>query len=118
MPISTPEGSIVDAASWLQQLLLGTIAGVVAMIAIAGVGLAMLTGRFEVRRGGLVVLGCFILFGASAIAAGLREVLGVGERPQVIADVAPPPPVAALPQSVPRPPDYDPYGGAAMPQQR
>lgn len=41
------------------------------MVAVASIGFLMLTGRIEPRRAGRVVLDCFILFGASAIAAGI-----------------------------------------------
>lgn len=78
---SDPAGSgvIVGAVSWLQNTLLGTVATVVAVIAVAAVGLLMLTGRLNWRYGATVILGCFILFGASAIVAGIRaSVQGLG----------------------------------------
>jgi type IV secretion system protein VirB2 len=70
-----PAGSnvIVGALSWLQGTLLGTVATVAAVIAVAAVGFMMLTGRLNWRYGGTVILGCFILFGASAIVAGIRQ---------------------------------------------
>lgn len=69
-----PAGSnvIVGAMSWLQGTLLGTVATVAAVIAIAAVGFMMLTGRMQWRQGATVVLGCFIVFGAGAIVAGIR----------------------------------------------
>lgn len=66
-------GPIVSAVQWLQGTLLGTVATVIAVIAIACVGLLMLTGRVDWRRGAVVVLGCFILFGAVSIVAGIRS---------------------------------------------
>lgn len=70
-----PAGSnvIVGALSWLQGTLLGTVATVAGVIAVAGVGFMMLTGRLSWRYGATVILGCFILFGASAIVAGIRQ---------------------------------------------
>ena len=70
-----PEGSgvIIDAVNWLQGTLLGTVATVAAVIAIAAVGFLMLTGRMDWRRGGVVILGCFVLFGAASIVAGIRS---------------------------------------------
>jgi type IV secretion system protein VirB2 len=70
-----PEGSgvIVAAVSWLQGTLLGTVATVVAVIAVASVGFLMLTGRIDWRRGAVVILGCFILFGAASIVAGIQS---------------------------------------------
>lgn len=69
-----PEGSgvMVGAVNWLQGTLLGTVATTVAVIAIAAVGFMMLTGRLNWRHGAVVVLGCFILFGAASIVAGIR----------------------------------------------
>lgn len=71
---SDPSGSgvIVSAVSWLQGTLLGTVATVVAVIAVATVGFMMLTGRINWRHGVTVILGCFILFGASTIVAGIH----------------------------------------------
>lgn len=73
--LSDPQGSgpIVSAAQWLQGTLLGTVATVLAVIAVACVGFLMLTGRMDWRRGGVVILGCFILFGAVSIVAGIRS---------------------------------------------
>lgn len=69
-----PEGSgvIVRAVDWLQGTLLGTVATVVAVIAVAAVGFMMLTGRVNWRHGAVVILGCFVLFGAASIVAGIR----------------------------------------------
>jgi type IV secretory pathway VirB2 component (pilin) len=69
-----PEGSgvIINAVGWLQGTLLGTVATTVAVIAVAVVGFMMLTGRINWRHGAVVILGCFILFGAASIVAGIR----------------------------------------------
>ena len=66
-------GVIVSAVNWLQGTLLGTVATVVAVIAVAAVGLMMLTGRINWRYGATVILGCFILFGAASIVAGIQS---------------------------------------------
>ena len=70
-----PEGSgvIVSAVEWLQSTLMGTVATVVAVIAVAAVGFMMLTGRVNWRHGAVVILGCFVLFGAASIVAGIRS---------------------------------------------
>lgn len=75
-----PAGSsvIVDAVNWLQGTLLGTVATVVAVIAVAAVGFMMLTGRINWRHGASVILGCFIVFGAASIVAGIRSAAGGG----------------------------------------
>jgi len=65
-------GAIINALNWLQGTLLGTVATVAAVIAIAAVGFMMLTGRINWRHGAVVILGCFILFGAASIVAGIR----------------------------------------------
>ena len=51
-----PEGSgvFVNAVHWLQGTLLGTVATVVAVIAIASVGFMMLAGRINWRHGAVV----------------------------------------------------------------
>jgi type IV secretion system protein VirB2 len=78
--IGDPAGSgvIVSAVRWLEGTLLGTIATVVAVIAVASVGLLMLTGRINWRYGATVILGCFILFGAASIVAGIQSTASLG----------------------------------------
>lgn len=66
-------GAISAALGWLQGTLMGTVATVAAVIAVAAVGFMTLTGRMNWRHAATVVLGCFILFGASAIVAGIRQ---------------------------------------------
>ncbi len=70
-------GPIVAALSWLQGTLLGNVATMVAVIAVAMVGFMMLTGRMNWRFGATVILGCFILFGAASIVAGIQSAAGV-----------------------------------------
>lgn len=67
---------IGGALTWLQGTLLGTVATVAAVIAVAAVGFMMLTGRMEWRRGLTVVVGCFIIFGAGALVAGIKQAAG------------------------------------------
>lgn len=71
-------GPIVGAVRWLEGTLLGTVATVVAVIAVASVGFMMLTGRMNWRYGATVILGCFILFGAASIVAGIQASAGAG----------------------------------------
>jgi type IV secretion system protein VirB2 len=75
-----PAGSnvILNAVTWLQGTLLGNVATALAVIAVGATGLLMLTGRIDWRRGATVILGCFILFGAGAIVAGIRSVATAG----------------------------------------
>jgi type IV secretion system protein VirB2 len=69
-----PQGSgpILGAVNWVQGTLLGNVATSVAVIAVAVVGFMMLTGRMNWKHGITVILGCFILFGATAIVAGIQ----------------------------------------------
>ena len=77
--LSDPAGSgvLVSAVRWLQGTLLGTVATVVAVIAVASVGVLMLTGRINRRYGATVIIGCFILFGAASIVAGIQSTAGL-----------------------------------------
>lgn len=108
---------LLAAARWIEALLLGPLATSVAVIAIAAVGLLMLTGRVNVRRGLTVIVGCFILFGAGTIAQGLRG--GVALATGDATDPAPSPPQSDLPTAladfeVGPTPSADPYAGAAL----
>jgi len=78
--LADPQGSgaIVSAVRWLEGTLLGTVATVVAVIAVASVGFLMLTGRINWRYGATVILGCFILFGAASIVAGIQSTASAG----------------------------------------
>ncbi|WP_369411997.1 TrbC/VirB2 family protein [Hephaestia mangrovi] len=78
--LADPAGSgpLIAAVHWLQGTLLGTIATVVAVIAVAAVGFMMLTGRINWRYGATVILGCFILFGAASIVAGIQSTAQLG----------------------------------------
>lgn len=113
--LADPTGSspIVAAVLWLQGTLLGTIATTLAVVAVAWVGLLMLTGRIELRRGVSVVVGCFILFGASSIAAGIQSAAsspaGTGD-PEIVS----PSPSVIIPPSTRG--GYDPYAGASVPR--
>lgn len=71
-------GVIVGAVRWLEGTLLGTVATVVAVIAVAVVGFMMLTGRMNWRYGASVIVGCFILFGAASIVAGIQSTAQLG----------------------------------------
>src|SRR5260370_12192516 len=102
-----PAGSspLIAALDWVQGTLLGNLATAAAVIAVAAVGFMMLTGRMDWRRGLTVVIGCFIIFGAVSIVAGvppLSRVRHSGQRPPGRPSHAlrPPPP----PRAVPPPP--------------
>ena len=69
-------GPIVAALGWLQGTLLGNVATAVAVMAVAAVGFMMLTGRLNWRFGATVIIGVFILFGATTIVAGIQSAAG------------------------------------------
>lgn len=73
-----PQGSgpIVNALAWLQGTLLGNVATAIAVMAVAAIGFMMLTGRMNWRFGATVIIGLFILFGASTIVAGIQGASG------------------------------------------
>lgn len=75
---ANPSGSgpINAALGWIEGTLLGSVATTAAVIAVAVVGLMMLTGRIDWRRGLTVILGAFILFGAATIVAGIKGAAG------------------------------------------
>ena len=77
---SDPQGAgpIVAALAWLLGTLLGNVATGVAGMAVAAVGCGMLTGRMNWRFGATVIIGCFILFGAASIVAGIQSAAAVG----------------------------------------
>ena len=111
-------GTLVAAMDWIEGTLLGTVATSVAAVAVASVGLLMLSGRVDWRRGATVALGAFILFGAGSVAAGLRSAAAGGDAWAPLpppAAPAPAPAVPAAPASPPpaAPPAADPYAGAS-----
>jgi type IV secretion system protein VirB2 len=108
--------ALVVAVRWLEITLLGTIATTTAVICVAWIGVTMLTGRIQVRHCMTTILGCFVLFGASSIAAGIQcaahgECAVADDSVQSRADIAP---LAAPPPPIIIPPRSDPYAGAAI----
>lgn len=113
---STPpsDGStLVEAANWAASLLTGSVGTIVAILAVATVGFAMLLGRVSVRDGARVVIGCFILFGAPLIG---RELLGLARWNSGPVSVEGQP-ASPAPIVIPTPPprNRDPYAGASVP---
>ena len=109
-------GALPAAVDWVQGVLLGSAGTAIAVLAVAGVGAALLQGRLAPRDGLRVVLGCFILFGAPAITQGLmrlaQDTSSTAVAVPVTVPLMPPPPQLPSPRSNP----FDPYAGAAVPQ--
>ncbi len=103
---------LATAMGWLQGTLLGTLATAVAVIAVAALGMMMLTGRLNLKRGATTILGCFILFGAPSIATGvlaMREQTSSPTQMSGASHTLPPP----FPTPIPTP-AFDPYAGASL----
>ena len=65
---------VTSALIWMQGILLGPIATTLAVMAVAGVGFMMLTGRMNWRYGATVIIGVFIIFGAPRLVATISAV--------------------------------------------
>lgn len=116
-PASSESSALLAAARWLEVLVQGPAATTLAVLAIAATGLMMLTGRLPARRGLVVTLGCFVLFGAPALARGVMgaattvadaEPVAVPQPAAFTAPVFSPPPPPAPPAAA------DPYAGASI----
>lgn len=108
----TSDSALLGPIDWVANLLLGSAAIGLCVIAVAVVGLMLLSGRLPIRHGLRTLLGCFILLGAPVIAVGLvGSWQGISERPTT--------PVSTVDYAQPReePPSaegYDPYAGASL----
>lgn len=107
MSMSAGSSALVQSVSWIERLVIGPLAVSLAVIAVAVTGLLMLRGHVSLEATFRMVMGCFIIFGAPAIAleiikgaqgAALTHVEMTGTR---------------TPVSSSTPPTYDPYAGAA-----
>lgn len=118
MTVSTgPGSSLVAAAEWIQSAFLGTVATSLAVLAVSAVGMLMLNGRVNIRRGATVLMGCFILFGAATIARGIMGAASGSATDAGAPQIQPNPiipPAAPLSVPPPPPPPEDPYAGAAF----
>jgi type IV secretory pathway VirB2 component (pilin) len=109
MSMSAESSALVQSMSWIERLMIGPFAVSLAVIAVAVTGLLMLRGHLPLEATFRLVIGCFIIFGAPAIA------LGIVNAAQKVAL----PNTWAGPTSIARPSKppvtYDPYAGAATP---
>lgn len=118
MMVGTGSGSgssLLVAVQWLEGLVQGPLAVTLAVLAVAATGLMMLSGRLAVRRGLIVTLGCFVLFGAPVIARGLFAsatiIAGSNEPLRPVVEIIPAP--LSGPQPAPTR-AADPYAGASV----
>ncbi len=112
MTVPPATSAITSSATWISDLVFGSLATTIAIIAVAAVGFAMLSGRINLRRGLSVIFGCFLLFGAKSIATGLQA----AATSQSLATTANVPPPPNYTRSAPANPQtgYDPYAGASV----
>jgi type IV secretory pathway VirB2 component (pilin) len=109
-----PPRPVLGAASdWTQGVLGGTLATALCVIAVAVLGLLLLSGRLRVRRSVEVVLGCFLLLGAGLLAVQLQQLAGQAGESGMAGG-----PQAILPEPAETPPlppaNSDPYAGASL----
>lgn len=107
---------LLRAAQWVETVLQGQMITGLAVLEVLAVGLAMLGGRIPVRRGATVALGCFLAFGASAMAHGiLAAATNYSQAGPVVAPAAEAPSTAfEIPSKPERPVSDDPYAGASV----
>ncbi len=110
-------GPLLNAVTWIEGTALGTIATIIAVLVVAGIGLSMLTGRIHWRQGLTVVIGCFVVFGARGIADGILNMArGTSGHAELAEKEPAPSPLASAPKTpTPPPAAYDPYAGASVP---
>lgn len=91
----------------METIIFGSTATSLAVIAIATTGFLLLSRRVDWRRGARVLLGCFILFGASSLAASLLNAArssATTDPPapaiELFTPPPPPPPQAIQPKTV------------------
>ena len=106
---------LLAALTWIEGTLLGTLATIIAVLAVAGLGFLLLQGRLVVRHGLRILAGCFILFGAGSIVSGLQS-LASGMTGPIAADrLVPQQIITTEPIEIPeRSSNYDPYAGASV----
>lgn len=110
---ATGNGSAVESAlNWIEGTLLGSVATAVSVIAVASIGFLMLTGRIETRRAAQVILGCFVVLGASSGLQIAGSTAGTAPSVETGLTEAQPLPLPVYPETPTT--QYDPYAGAAL----
>jgi type IV secretory pathway VirB2 component (pilin) len=100
-------------AGMVTATLAGDFAISLCVIAVAIIGLMLMSGRLAVREGLRVVIGCFVLLGAPLLENGINIILE--ETVPVSGSFEPS--TTSQPSQLPLPAaDYDPYAGASLRQ--
>ena len=108
-PVAEPV--LPAATGWVTATLFGNVAVGLCVLAVAFVGLMLMTGRVAIREGLRVAIGCFVLLGAPIVARGLRATADEA----AVSGSSEPLTVEAAPLPAPPPPaNYDPYAGASL----
>lgn len=107
------DGPVEASLGWIEQVLFGEIALGLCVLAVALVGALMLTGRWPLRTGLRVLLGCFVLLGAPVIATGLLStgLLSTGSE-RGYASPSQEPAYSLPPREDLTPAEFDPRSGA------
>ncbi|WP_363317653.1 TrbC/VirB2 family protein [uncultured Erythrobacter sp.] len=103
------QSALIESAGWFESILLGQLAIGLCAIAVALLGLWMLSGRLNLGQGLRTLLGVFVLLGAPAIAASF---VASSDQPRIATTPTLPrdqTPARALP-----PASNDPYAGASL----
>lgn len=109
---ATQDSTIESSVGWVAELMTGSIAVTLCILAVAFVGFAMLRGTLPIKRGMFVALGAFVLLAAPVVATGFtslwqsQSVVSYAPETFVSEDLGP---REDLPPS-----DYDPYAGVSL----
>ena len=105
------DSPIAEGMMWVQSVALGPATTTIAVIAVAAIGFLMLSGRLELRRSIVVVIGCFILFNAFIITSVLTQLSFASENTNPDREASLKNSQSSrLSHNV-----YDPYAGASVP---
>lgn len=74
----TSGGSLTTFVNNIANLLTGTLGQALAVVAVALIGLSMAFGGFDMRRGGMSILGIAIIFAAAWIVSQITGAGGGG----------------------------------------
>lgn len=102
---------MATSVSWINSVLFSEIALGICVLAVAFLGVLMLTGRLPLRGGVRVLLGCFVVLGAPVIASSLITVgLGSSSYESLVTLLAA---ERSARETMP-PSDYNPYARASL----